>query len=241
MKSINPILIATLILSFILGSCTENDTQPKEEESSSIEGIIHFRIEYPFIDTSQGLLNSIVPRKLDFYIKDGKFTSRISRGRMFSMLMIGKPEQDYLALGLEFGTENIMAELSGDEIQHFKEDQPHLKFNPTDETKEMAGFLCHKTEATYQMDSVTRTFDVWYTKEIEVMKNCNWFTPYDEIDGVLLEYEFEQYGLRMKIIAETFEKVKVNDAQFEIDNKFKNITFNKFDERMHELFDRFNH
>lgn len=232
-------LPATIVLAILFFAACREDVPEPQKETSKNEGIIHFKLEYPFIDTSQTLLQSVAPRKLDFYIKDHKFTSKISRGKLFCMLMIGKPLDDQLSLGLEFGTENIMTTLTSEEIKHFRDHQPRLTFEHTEETKTMAGFLCKKSIATYQTDSTKRSFDVWYTEEIQ-LKNCNWFTPYNEINGMLMDYEFEQYGLRMHIIAQSFEQKKINDAEFEVDNKFKIISFRKFDRRMHQLFDRFN-
>jgi hypothetical protein len=61
------------------------------------------------------------------------------------------------------------------------------------------GLPCYKTFAEFQIDSVPAVA-LYYTKAINV-KNPNWINKYQQVDGFLLGYDIEQFGMRMRLLA----------------------------------------
>ncbi|MEO0404395.1 MAG: hypothetical protein AAF193_05955, partial [Bacteroidota bacterium] len=59
--------------------------------------------------------------------------------------------------------------------------------------------------------------------------NPNWFTQYSEIEGVLLGYEIEQYGMRMKLHARTVEEKEVDADLFTISKQYELISSDKME------------
>jgi GLPGLI family protein len=69
----------------------------------------------------------------------------------------------------------------------------------TDAEDTIAGYPCKKAIAIYS-GLAKPEVELWYTTAIS-MDRPNWFGPYSEVPGVLLQYEMIQYGMRMKLRA----------------------------------------
>jgi len=71
----------------------------------------------------------------------------------------------------------------------------------TDEVKEIAGLLCKKAIVT--LPGQNDTFSIYYTDEISISKP-NSTNPYNQIDGVLMEFQLKLAYLKMQFTAEKF-------------------------------------
>jgi len=73
------------------------------------------------------------------------------------------------------------------------------------------------------------SYEFAYTDEIDI-QNPNWCTPYHEIQGVLLDYRIENYGMIMHLVARQIIPSPVEDAIFEVDEKYEPLTRQEFDD-----------
>lgn len=217
-----------IILPFITWRC-------KQEEPKIKEGVIEFDVTYPYFE-GRPLTKSLLPDDMVLKFKDDKIVSKVSKSRMISTIIIADGKNEHMSTGLDFGTEKIVTDLEEDDLKYLKGLQPKIKIEYTDETDSIAGFLCKKAIGKYT-EKDEPDIEIYYTEDIEI-KNGNFFTPFQEINGVLLAYDIEHYGIRMHIEAREFFEEEVDDKEFQVSKRFKQLKFSDFDARMNELFEK---
>lgn len=122
-------------------------------------------------------------------------------------------------------------ELNEKQVFQYIANMPSMRLEPTGEKDSVAGFLCDKTIAHFNIDSVPPVI-LYHTKEIP-LKQPNWYTQYKDVDGVLLGYELEQYGMRMKLLAKEVRLEPISEDHFTIDQEYMKINT----ERMEQVID----
>lgn len=112
-------------------------------------------------------------------------------------------------------TADIEAELS---------EAPKTTMEITDETKEIAGYVCKKAIAKKADGSIYST--AWFTDELEVHEGMNFSNPsFSQIKGVLLEFDVEAGGnMMMTFTALEVDKKKIKESVFEVPEGFKKTT-----------------
>jgi len=93
-------------------------------------------------------------------------------------------------------------------------DFPDMKITGEPKDTIILGFKCSKVFAEFQIDSVPAVA-LYYTKDINI-ENPNWINKYQEVDGFLLGYDIEQFGMRMRLMATEL-------IHGEFDSEVKNI------------------
>ena len=68
-----------------------------------------------------------------------------------------------------------------------------------------------------------------YTDEI-ALKSPNWCTPYRDIEGVLLDYRIENYGMNMRLRATSIRSEEVDDSEFIVDDRYETLTLSEFND-----------
>jgi hypothetical protein len=79
---------------------------------------------------------------------------------------------------------------------------------------------------------------LWYTDEIQV-KNSNWYNPFKEIDGFLLAYSIDRYGIRMEFKAKGYEEVEITDEQLAPRKDGVSIPYGDYNKKLDGLFQSF--
>ena len=112
------------------------------------------------------------------------------------------------------------------------DDDKTFGFNPmngkriqyTNKTKRIAGYKCKKAIISWGIE----TFDVYYTDKIK-NEGINWNNPYPEIDGVLLEYQADVFGIKTIYTAISVEEKSIDSLDFVIPEDYKNVSYEKLD------------
>ncbi len=95
------------------------------------------------------------------------------------------------------------------DVHQMLADYPKKTVVKTDQTDSIAGFLCNKALVIFEDISIPEV-EVFYTNAIK-MDHPNWCTQYHEIEGVLMAYEIEEFGIRMRLEATRVEWKDVDD------------------------------
>jgi len=104
------------------------------------------------------------------------------------------------------------------------------KIDFVDETKLIAGYTCKKAVVTWE----GKTFDVYYTDEIKI-EDPNWNNPYSEIDGVLMEYQIDMFGIRTQITAKSVEEKDIETETFDIPADYKKVSKKEMEDVINNL------
>jgi hypothetical protein len=106
----------------------------------------------------------------------------------------------------------------------FFQQRPDIEIKHTDSTKRIAGYRCKEAKITYPTNRLDhkKQFSIYHTDKINI-KGFNKQTPFETIDGVLLEFQLLFYGIPMKFTAKKVKKAEIPDEEFEIPEDYKRI------------------
>jgi len=191
------------------------------------EGIIVFDITYPDTETGD-LMAGILPREMVLKFKNNKTIGELSAGMgVFKTSIIALPETKMVHQLLKIMSKKYVLAIDSTEIESLYSELPEMKIHFVDETKEIAGYKCHKAVVTFK-DNIKEEFSVYYTDDIGI-ENSNWCTPFHEISGVLLEYQVRKYNYEMRLTAREVEKAEIDDSAFDIPPDYEEISQNGMD------------
>lgn len=189
--------------------------------------MITYDITYP---GSQGddLMAGLMPSEMKLHFKKDRTYGELSAGMgMFTTALVSFPDQKILTQTVKVMNKKFMHTSDLNAVEKLIGGQPKMKIEFVNETKVIAGYTCRKAIIT--IPETQEKSEVYYTRDIKV-KTPNWFMPYREIDGVLMEYKVKQYDVEMKFTAKSVTKDPVDDKLFEIPNDYKKISQKEMDE-----------
>ena len=126
-----------------------------------------------------------------------------------------------------------------DILPMIQREMPDYTIEKTGVTKYIADLPAEEVILHFTEDSIPdMTF--YYTSEIKI-ENPNWCTPFYKVPGVLLQYEYTKYGMRMVFTAQKIEFRKIDDEIFTDFKGYKELTQDEMDEQMNEIFESFNY
>jgi len=214
--------IIYILFIFICASC-----DVKKETGYIDEGEINYKLVYLESDKDKPII-SILPSTMTV-----KFNKHFSIQKVdgwlgfFSLTGISdyKKGKDYALLKI-LEKKYIYEKNSGEGSFGYKE-LPGMNIKYVNETKIIAGYKCKKALITLP-DSTLDTMIVYYTDQINI-KNPNWNNPFKQINGVLLEFQMEQFNIKTKITANYVKSIEVPDKEFEIPSGYKRVTKREMD------------
>ncbi|MGB0888151.1 MAG: hypothetical protein ACPGSL_08525 [Vicingaceae bacterium] len=222
------ILITIALLTFI--GCGK-------KPSGKSEGVISFKVSYPKMDKKNFMLD-FMPQKMKLKFKDDKYKTSLAAGMgMFKMHFIINPQDEEFSQLVKLIDKKYALTLNGDDILESTSKLPNYSVEHTGETKKILNYVCEKAIITVGNDK-NDAFTVYYTDKIEI-ENPNAGTQFKDIDGVLLEYQYEKYGICMKFVAQDIQFSPVDDSEFEINKEYNSISEAEMNKEMQEIFDSF--
>lgn len=219
------ILYSVLILTFAVVSC--NNTGSKKNIS---EGIIEYKIEYPKMDENDIMLASMMPKTMKMRFKENNTVNELKTGAgVFQTKFINQNKNKQLIHLVKLVNNKYGLILDSTEIyESYAKQVDGMKVEKTKETKEIAGYKCYRAKITF--DNPENNFDVYYTNDIKI-ENPNWCTPFHEIEGVLMEYQLENYNILMRLTAENVYPEAIDLSEFEMPDDYVQISQDEMEEK----------
>jgi hypothetical protein len=112
-----------------------------------------------------------------------------------------------------------------------------LRFEPTQETLMIAGYVCQKTLAHFDDTSIP-PITIYHTKGIG-LPNENWWNQFSAIEGFLFGYEIEQFGKRMRFMAREVRFEPVDDTKFSVPTNYKHISPDEMSAQLKNVVEEF--
>lgn len=211
------IVSAMLFILFLFSGCMENPNKNNGKEPS---GVISYKIMY--VNNTSSSFQSFMPKHISLTFNE-RYTKFYIKGimGMIDMTLINDNKKNTSTAYLTFIDKkykntcdiNLM-------YKRLFSNMEDLDFKETGFTDSIAGVSSKLVEVT-EFDN-EQSF-VYYTEDLKISEpNKN--TPYKNIPGVLLEYEIEIADIRMHLIAEEIILKEVSDEEFEVKDKYKNIS-----------------
>jgi hypothetical protein len=215
------VAVYAVLISGISG-CTSRTTGARE-------GVIEYEIAYPESIVKDNFFAGMLPTKMLMKFKDDVTRSEVKVGMGIMVLsFIANPDNEQVSTLFDVVDKKWAFVMDGSELKEENEKHDTYKIKYTDEVKEIAGFKCKKAI----IESREVSFPVYYTKDIGI-KNPNWWTYFNEIDGTLMEYSIKTKEIEMKLTASGVYEEKQDSSLFSIPPAY-NLVANK--DSMPEIF-----
>lgn len=205
--------------------------------SNQSEGVIDYKVTYPKME-KDNFMRDFMPQKMKLSFKDNTYSNSLSAGMgMFkSSFVCNKNDQEFLQM-VKLINKKYSLRLNGDEIVKSMSTKPTYSVEFTNDVKKIIGYNCNKAIVTVNNDSHD-AFIVYYTDKIKI-ETPNWCNEFKDIPGVMLEYQYEKYGVCMRFTATKITYKKVDDEEFLLPTDYKQISEPEMDKEMQEIFDSF--
>jgi len=218
--------IPLLLSFFVLFSCGE----PKAEE-----GQIVYAVEYPEAKDNF-VLYGILPREMELTFKGGKMKTEIKRANFQNSLLVDCNKKKVSAY-YQYSREGFNVNLSDADVKKMQADPSVYKIEFKDDEKDILGLKALKAIATNKSNPKD-VIEIWYTEDI-ALENSNWFHPFHEVPGVLLEYAIDRYGIRMEFKATAFNKKKIADGDLKLPLSRNEKNYDVYNQKLNDLFKPF--
>ncbi len=200
---------------------------------SLFTGRITYEISYPGSMLDLATLEQL-PSEADITAKRERVRTEMDAGELYQ-IKISDSDEMSVATVLEVLREKYVIHKTPEDIRQNLEELPDPQINFTNETKEILGYTCKKAEAVYydqHGDPVTS--DIYYTEEIPGGP-FNFDMPYNEIPGLMLEYEIRVGNLNMRYEATSIKSrwgLFISNRNFRVPRDAKEITYEELREKL---------
>ena len=204
----------SLILSlFILISFT-GQTQ------SITEGKVIYTITYLESDIDPQML-SMMPTEAVMYFTNDKTRMEMKMGMGMNLVTLTDNKLKNTTVLMDVMGNKTAMTMTEDDIKKEAKKAGEYEIVKTNETKNIAGYLCKKAIVTLKDKN---QFNVWYTDQIKV-SNVNWNNQFKNIDGFLMEFKMDQNsGMSMNMTAKSIAAEKAPEQLFIIPEGYKKMT-----------------
>ena len=195
-------------------------------KKNKAEGTIVYDVTFPYLEDP--ILANVFPEemKLTFQGENTHGYLKSLGGIVTSEFISDERNRTFVQLLKAFSDRYVM-ELNEEQVRDYLSIKPQMEFTSTGKTKEICGYTCYETIANFKTDS-TPPVHLYHTKELDI-PSPNWFNQYAKIEEVLLGYEIEQYGMRMKLTAREVDINGIDNSVFIVDPKYQTINARKME------------
>ena len=216
MNGRKPYILLVVSLLFIFYSCKDTS------ERGYREGEIHYKISY--LESNLGKLPAeLLPKEMTLKFRNDAVITEI--GGIFGAFNISNVtnarKSDNLTY-LKIMNRKFYFEGKPDEIAPGFQKMKDIEIEFVEGGKEICGYVCE--QALISLPELSdEPLPVFYTREINI-KDPNSATPYQEIDGVLLEFYLTLSNLKMRLVAENVYEKSVSDKKFDRQKDYLRIS-----------------
>ncbi|MFO7940334.1 MAG: hypothetical protein R6U66_11365 [Bacteroidales bacterium] len=218
--------LSLAILLASLSSC-----QPSKDSGNLMhEGYIEYSITY-LDDTLDNFMLKFLPNKMIVKFKDYHTINKIQGlSGVVSFTQIQDLKEKTSVTLVHLLNKQYRYNEPHDAPPLFYDNLSDLTITPTGNTKEICGIICAEARVETSDPSFT-SFPIYYTEKLQI-PNVNTYTPYNQVEGVLMEFQLKLYDVRMKFTANVINESKIPKSEFEIPQDYKPINRETMEEIM---------
>ena len=192
------------------------------------EGVIEYDVTYPELEDDNHMLE-MLPDEMIMTFKEDKFKSELKTGAgIVEMTIIADEGERKLYNLVKLFSDRFVLELDEAGAHDFTNVIPPFQLKLLDGKDTIANALCKRILIDFGQ-AKSESYIFAFTDEI-ALKSPNWCTPYQDIEGVLLDYRVDNYGMNMRLRAKKIIPKEISDEVFEVDERYKSLTKKEFDE-----------
>ena len=208
-----------ILIVIITGSIT---CKKSLDSKFSKEGEIHYDIQYLENDLKK-ISTDLLPKKMVTKYKNNTYSFEIEGFfGLFNIKNIVNPKTSVNETRLTVLNKKYFYSAEFDEFAVGFGQMPEINIQYSEETKMICGISCKKAIITFPGNEKD-TLEIYYTEDIPI-KNPNRTTPYQKIDGVLMEFYLDLQNVEMKLTANAVYDKKLTKTAFMRKEGFKKAT-----------------
>ena len=186
------------------------------------EGIIYYSISFPNSNIPEEKL-AMMPKTSTLYVK-GTSTRNETMTPVGNVVVVTNYDNKFSVSLLDMMGKKMAIKKTLEEINKELSNQPKPTVKLSGDTKEIAGYKCKKAMMTVSKNGSESTYEIWYTNELGG-KETNFGNPlYQDIDGMLMEFTFQERSVNMKYTVTKVEPKTLPDTYFEIPSDYQLTT-----------------
>jgi len=198
-------------------------------KGKEFKGIIVYNISYTESELDPAVL-SMMPKTMKVMIKNHMSRTEIKMSMVNTITIYNSEEKKAITL-IDLMGQKYAMQISPEEIEEEIEKSPEISVEVTDETKEIAGYICKKAIIKIKEKGSEKEKEhyVYYTDKLG-SGAMNYNNPiFKDIKGVMLEYTMVEDNVSMKFTAITVDKKNVSDKEFEVPEGYQGVTKSEFE------------
>lgn len=225
------LLLLGLVLVTQMCSCSE-----VEKEIPTNQGVIVYEVSFPF-DQDNPYIN-IFPKEMTFTFKENKIKAKLASFAevVCSEFIIDNSEKRFEQYFKVFD-EKYHMELDEKGVAEMLKHLPNLELRNTAEIDSVAGLICAKSLASF-IDRSAQPIILYHTHKIQ-LDEPNWYNQFSDLKDVLLAYEIEQFGKRMRLEAKEIRYEAVSDSDFVSPSGYSTVSFDEMHGKIEGLVAQF--
>lgn len=226
------IMLSVVALVLVQYSC-EGEADQETARPAIKEGKLYYSITYPYY--TDDFMVVLLPDVMTMEFKDNVYKNTVTKGGLFTTTLISDCNKKELVLMLDFGSKRIYTKLDSTLIKDYLQNYPvpDLLKIPTNDS--LGGLHCSKYQAVYQKLEDGYDCEIYTSPEIAI-KESNWCNPFSELPDVMMEYEVSQYGLVMRMKADSLVQESIKADAFTVPGEFKEVSLEQMLFQMEEIF-----
>jgi len=207
-------LLLMIVIVWFVASCSSISRAGAETE-----GKIVYELSYPY--ETQSVMMDLYPKEMTVSFKDNKLHSSIRSeyDMLTTEFIIDNSKKEFAQL-LKNMSKRSALKMNQQETRRWFDDQAKYRLERTTESKIICGYKCYKTTA-HPTDPSKPKIEIYATRSLG-LDNSNWWNPYRGIDGFMLAYDIEQYGICMRMLATQVNFENVEASEFDIPQTYAN-------------------
>ncbi len=206
------------------------------KSTNQMEGRIVYDVTFPF--EANTIMMDLFPKEMTFHFKGNMMHGEVNSSyEMLTSDFVIDNNKMAMTQMLKNMSERYALNLEGDDVAEWLKQYPELRLEQTTETVNIAGYVCNKTLAHFQNDSLP-VIELYHTKGLGI-DNRNWWNQYSGIEGFLLGYDIQQYGKRMRMRAREVHFEQVDDKQFEVPANYKRVDMQEMNKQLVAVVEEF--
>lgn len=222
-------------MALLVAACNKISTKVFDTRIS--EGTIQYRVTFPEL-SDESITATLLPETMTYSFKEDQFASFFeAAGGVFKNKIIADRQNKRVDHELKVFRKQIKVLMNETDVLQMLADYPKMTVIKTSDTDSIAGFPCKKALVVFEEIDIPE-IEVYYTQEIN-MNKPNWCTQYHEIEGVLMAYEIEEFGVRMRLEATSVDDEKVAPEILEPNEDYQSITKGEMDVELSQLVETF--
>lgn len=169
---------------------------------------------------------SMMPSQAEYFFKKEKTAMFFSsKGNLVRFAAFSNGEKKLITQEIKLMNKKVKAQFDARQIFFYTE-HPSFTLVETGFKDSIAGINANTDLVVY--DGIEqKEYELKYSRDIEVV-NPNWYNIYNDIPYVLLQFEYKQFGLRLRLKAKHIEFTPISDDVFISSDEYREVSPEEF-------------